>query len=217
MKSTILTLMLGLIACGTPAEVSPPEQAVQMLDEIASIEQDTGALEPALPELIGAEPEAVVADIVEVGAPAGLSISVQDGENLSLLAAWSGLTAEAIAEANGLPVTTPLRVGQSLVLPLSAEATEGFETRRQGALAARLVRYQDRRGGELAVGEHTVRTGESAWSIAHDAVGVPTWVLRAYNPGTDMDRLTIGQTLSFPIYTDTLADSADSAEELVTP
>jgi LysM repeat protein len=208
MKSTIL-MLAGLVACtgGDVSEADATAQGIDISGEMMRIEADTGVTEAAV--VVAAEEliEPVAVTLPAVGA--SVSVEVQDGESLSLLASWSGVTAEDIAAASGITVTSRLMPGQEIAIPMDPMAAEGFEVRRQDAMAARVQRYLDRRGGELSIDQHTVRTGESAWSIARSAVGIPTWVLAFYNPGIDMDHLTIGQGLTVPLFTDTVADGAE--------
>lgn len=210
MKTTILMIaLLGLTACSGPSAEATQPTGPDIEAELASIEADTGILAPAEDPLTELTEEVVAEIVTEPVAPAPGTvrheITLQDGENLSLLAAWAGVTAEDIAEASGISVTARLMPGQALQIPMSTESAEGFETRRGDALAARVQRYLDRRGGEMSLAAHTVRTGESAWSIARETLSLPTWVLAFYNPGVDMERLQIGQALSYPAFAPALA------------
>lgn len=213
MKSMFLMSTLAMMACtsNTAEDVLPVSTPapVTLLDaERADVPEAN--LSAVLPEATEQDAVTSLVEAVEPGVLLeGTVIVLEDGENLSLLAAWSGVPAEDIAEASGISVTSRLMPGQELTIPMTPEAEEGFTTRRQDALAARVQRYLDSRGGELELSVHTVRTGQTTWSIARDEIGIPTWVLRFYNPGTDMDKLQIGQGLSYPSFSETVAQERD--------
>ena len=55
----------------------------------------------------------------------------------------------------------------------------------------------------------TVRTGDSATSIAREQMGIPLWLLQTYNPDADLDRLRPGQELMVPVLADIVVDAED--------
>lgn len=214
MKYMFLLSALGMMACTTSTTVEPlstPGPVTLLAAERVDAQEDVtaeAAAHTTAPDLA----EGLVLEAAPEARIDGTVVVLEDGENLSLLAAWSGVPAEDIAEASGIAVTSVLMPGQELVIAMTAEAGEGFTTRRQDALAARVQRYLDSRGGELERSVHMVRTGQTTWGIARNAIGIPTWVLRFYNPGTDMDNLKIGQGLSYPSFSETFAQ--ELGEEL---
>lgn len=225
-RNPALALALGLplllTACGSDA----PEAGVE-LDPIALSEAPVLEATPvalAVQPARAVDPGAPVATAVEATAPAppvlaGLpstEITLRHGESLVLLADWTGVTSEELAELNGIDVTAFLVAGQPLRVPLHAVTVDQLEEARSGALDRRLDRYMRGRGGLAGVDTHRVRTGETAWSIARDRHGLPTWVLAAFNPDVDLDRLRIGDGLQVPVLADTVADlGAEPAEEAV--
>ena len=58
-----------------------------------------------------------------------------------------------------------------------------------------------------------MQTGDTAWSIAREELGVPTWVLAHYNDTVSMDRLSIGQELIAPVLGDEAAAELDDTLE----
>jgi hypothetical protein len=139
------------------------------------------------------------------------TIEVKAGESLSDLARWSRLTAEDLALENQIEVTATLMPGQDFRISIAEEEVADFEKQREDSTNARLDRYLSSRGGLVGLETHTVHTGELAWSLARDTAGVPLWVLAAFNPTSDLDRITIGQKLYFPQLSDTVAE-ADTDE-----
>ena len=77
----------------------------------------------------------------------------------------------------------------------------------------RKTRYLNRRGGLAEVREYRVRTGDTVWNIAKDHGDLPLWLVRSYNPGVDLNRVRIGDTLSVPIMGDSIDDSEEEAAE----
>jgi LysM repeat protein len=218
---SLLPLITLLVACSTeptstfepladPPKVTAPSPDVAAYT--APIEADTfepGPLSPA--------PIPTIAS-TDDGAPAGLfstppdapvaSITVQDGESLALLAGWSGVVAEEIASLNEIDVSDALYPGQELILP--TQAADSVETERVAFTEVRLSRYLDRRGGLAGIRTYRVQTGDTAWGIARQELGVPTWVLSHYNGGDSLDRLSIGQELIAPVLGDEITADAEA-------
>ena len=47
----------------------------------------------------------------------------------------------------------------------------------------------------------------SAWAVAQKGYGFPVWLLEAYNPSVDLDRLRPGQELMVPVLADIVVDA----------
>lgn len=101
---------------------------------------------------------------------------VQAGESLSSIAAIYGITAQALAEANGITDAT-LYVGTRLSLSGSTFVAPTVES-----------------GG---TGSHTVRDGETLGSIA-DHYGISVGDIAAANDIADVNSIRIGQNLAIP-------------------
>lgn len=207
-----LTLWV-LTACSEPTAPGPDPLALsaaaveaQALASVPPAEL-TPSAELVLPE--AALPEEVPASPLVL--PPTIEITVRHGETLVVLAGQAGCLAEELATLNGLDVSGSLRPGQPLLLPVDRVDGETLRSKRDEALAARLDRYLRARGGVAGVRTHRVRTGETAWAIARDGADLPTWVLAAYNPDVDLDRLRIGDSLQVPVLAELVAE-ADSTE-----
>jgi hypothetical protein len=218
-RSPILFL-LPLVACQqepTPRGPTATTLAIIQTEPLAEPEPPV-AVEGSEPTLAALLEGSVESDAIEHGLgstgpveeiplPRCLELEVRSGENLVLLARWADSSVEAIAELNGLDIIDPLFPGQSLLLPTEDEAADQALLDARDAFAqARLDRYLERRGGLMAVEEHRVRTGETAWEIAKAQRGIPPWVLAAYNPEVDLEHLGIGARLSVPVLADTVAE-----------
>lgn len=202
----VAALVAGaLSACGGSVDQSPDPLALSA----APLDQATVQVAPsfALPAVEEA-PRAQDAPAAEVlPPPPTVEITVRHGETLVALAGLAGCPVEDLAAWNGLDVSTALRPGQALLLPVDRVDGEALLALRDEALAARLDRYLRARGGVAGVRTHRVRTGETAWAIARDGADVPTWVLAAYNPDLDLDHLRIGDSLQVPVLAELVAEA----------
>ncbi len=217
MHRNLFLLLLPAVAC--QSEAPPPGPTATTLAIIETEPVEPADSPPPLSSVFEAPELSVESDGFEASSgdvvafedlplPRSATVEVRAGENLVLLARWAGTSVEAVAELNGLDVSEPLYPGQSLLLPTEDEAAdEALVSSREDFAQARLDRYLERRGGLMAVEEHRVRTGETAWGIARSQLGIPTWVLSAYNPDTDLDSLSIGERLMVPVLSDTVAEA----------
>lgn len=204
-RTPLVALALAIGAgCGGQVDHSPDALALSAAPVEVEDVQPAPAL--ALPVLdvdasAGGEQEGPV----DLARPT-LEVTVRHGETLVALAGQAACLAEDLAALNGMDVGQPLRPGQALLLPVDAVPAEALLARRDQALADRLERYLRARGGVAGVRTHRVRTGETAWGIAKDGADVPTWVLAAYNPDLDLDRLRIGDSLQVPVLAELVAE-----------
>jgi LysM repeat protein len=182
---------------------------------------DTGALNQA--DLVASvdttEPEAQAGFLSEASASAG-SVVIDDpsveytlkrGESLAHFARWSGLPVELIAETSELDLDGSYPVGTELQLPLDPEGRARVEIARTKHHVARADGYLASRGGVAGTDFYTVRTGDSAWAIARDELGIPVWLLETYNPSVDLETLRPGTRLMVPALADTVADAGAPA------
>ena len=215
-RNLFLILLPAAIACQADTPQRGPTATTRVIMETEPVLE--AASSPVLATVFTEVTTSVESDALEIsfGAPdvdapvelpRHVDVEVRSGENLVLLARWAGTSVEAVAELNGLDISDPLYPGQSLLLPTVDEvADEGLLGSREAFAEARLERYLERRGGLMAVEEHRVRTGETAWAIARDQHGIPTWVLEAYNPEADLEHISIGERLVVPVLSDTVAE-----------
>lgn len=186
------------------AEVEAPGPAEEAAWEV---EEDVAEVASAAPSPAPVGPELPVAEGSSVET---FEVEVRPGENLVLLAGWADVSVEDLTEVNGLDARDLLVVGQAVKIPVvDAGSAEAFSIAREAATDLRLDRYVARRGGLVGTETHIVRTGETAWGIAHDRAGVPTWVLARFNPEVDLERLGIGDTLAVPVLADTVAEVSE--------
>ena len=121
------------------------------------------------------------------------------GETLDNYAKWSGVPVEVIAESSSLRLDDLHDVGTTVRVPVDVDGEAKIAARRAAWLGARVDKWVATRHGEVSTGVHTVRTGETAWTLGHGKDPVPVWVLASYNPGVDLDHLKPGQELAVPV------------------
>jgi len=172
---------------------------------VAALAEPAPVVEPITTDPPVKAPE--IADVEEVE-PVYAFYDLKRGETLAHFARWSGLSLEEVAEASGLDLGGDYPVGTALRIPLdSVELQAQIDERREAHRTRRVDAYVAGRGGTVGTDFFTVRTGDTAWSIARDAQGIPVWVLEAYNPTANLDSLQPGQELLVPVLADIVVDA----------
>ncbi|MEZ4656663.1 MAG: LysM peptidoglycan-binding domain-containing protein [Caldilineaceae bacterium] len=116
---------------------------------------------------------------------------VQYGESLSIIAARYGVSAQALASANGIYNMNMIRVGQVLVIPGAAQP-------RQNTYSAPAPASQSYAPAPAAsyCGGYVVRAGDTLYGVAR-RYGVDISIIRQYN-GLYSDMIRVGQCLVIP-------------------
>ena len=127
-------------------------------------------------------------NILSAQAQTGTAHIVRTGESLSVIAQSYGVTASELAAANGINNYDIVRVGQTLVIPNGAS----------GVVSQRTGRTQT--GGKTV----TIGRGDTLSEIAA-MYGVSTSELMAHNGITNPDIVRLGQTLSIPASSSSVA------------
>jgi lysozyme len=197
-------------------------------DTLTSVAQELGVSEDALAQANGLSD----ADVLQVGQvltmpgagqaaaagganaaatsePSGQYV-VQAGDTLSGIAQALGVSAEALAQANGLSDADALQVGQVLAMPGAGQAAAASASTAGTAPVA----VSSAGATPAANGQYVVQAGDTLGSIAQ-ALGVDEDALAQANGLTDPDSLQIGQFLTVPAAgvaaTGTLTSSVASA------
>jgi len=129
------------------------------------------------------------------------SIEVQPLETLGHYGDWLEIKTQRLRDINGLRFGRSLRLGERIKLDNGKVDVATFEGRR--------IEYHRQQQDEFfrqhviaSVAEHTIRPGESIWVLSLRKFGVPLWLFRQYNPGVDVQQVTPGTKVRFPILTD---------------
>ena len=202
--------ILMACACGARLSATGPEPtdgpyAFVEDEEVLAEELVTDPSIDPVARAVAATEEEVVEEVVEPEPV--LVYELRRGETLAHFARWAELPVETIAAASGLsPLDDLLPVGTVVKVPWS-EGLEGLVVQRRDAHHVRRAEgWLASRGGSVGVTFHTVTSGESAWSIAHDHGDLPVWLLETYNPTVDLERLRPGQELMLPEFPDPIAE-----------
>ncbi|MGD9051499.1 MAG: LysM peptidoglycan-binding domain-containing protein [Desulfobacterales bacterium] len=126
------------------------------------------------------------------------SIQVEVEETLGHYAEWLEVPASEIRRLNGLRFGRPLRINQSIKIPLRRVTKEDFEEKRfefhkelaEDFFASFRVEK---------VETYTVRRGDSIWTISKEKFDVPLWLIKKYNAHLDFNALHPAQKLNIPI------------------
>jgi membrane-bound lytic murein transglycosylase D len=126
------------------------------------------------------------------------TIQVEPEENLTLLAFWLRLSTSRLRQMNGMRPGEGARLGQRLKVDLSRVSEEEFTLHR--------TEYQRQLGGGFlrrhrvaATRIHSVRAGETLWSIARRNGRLPLWLLRWYNDAPAWPEPSPGSQIVIPI------------------
>ena len=146
---------------------------------------------------VGDASQALTADPADYSVTADGTIEVQAAETLGHYAEWLDLRASQLRRINGMRYGKPVIVGKRLKLDFSHVTPEQFQQRRESyhqELQARFFEQFRIEGTETTL----VKTGDSLWTLAHQANNVPVWLLRQYNPDLDFDDLHPGMPVTLP-------------------
>lgn len=135
-----------------------------------------------------------------VRAEPGAEHVVAPGESPWLIADRYGLDVGDVMAVNGLSPGDVIQPGQKLALPAGKSSSSPATSESSASSAARASRRPPSADAPAAVSSgarHTVRSGESYWSIANQ-YGTSVERLRAVNQLTAQDVLQPGQVLSIP-------------------
>jgi membrane-bound lytic murein transglycosylase D len=193
------------------ATVAGPALADEEASELVAAEPRGPVIEPAKgpepvsreqaaeqsPSLGTATPAGMSADPTDYGVDARGTIVVQAAETLGHYAEWLGVTATSLRQLNRMRKSQALRVGRRLALDLSRVDAREFELRRVAHhRALQQAFFSDFRiaGTE----RYRVQAGDSIWVITQKHGNVPVWLLRQYNPETDLGDVRAGAELVIP-------------------
>jgi membrane-bound lytic murein transglycosylase D len=160
-------------------------------------------------ELQDPRPKAVLSDDVVLGQLAIKRIQTDQGlpigriqveveETLGHYAEWLEVSASEIRRLNGLRYGRPIRINDSIKIPLGRVTKEAFEEKRfefhkelaEDFFASFRVEK---------VQTYTVRRGDNIWSLSKEKFEVPLWLIKKYNAHLDFSQLHPSQKLLIPI------------------
>ena len=131
------------------------------------------------------------------GLPIG-RIEVEVEETLGHYAEWLEVSASEIRRLNGLRYGRPIRINDSIKIPLRRVTKETFEEKRfefhkelaEDFFASfRIEKVQT----------YTVRRGDNIWTLSKEKFEVPLWLIKKYNAHLDFSALHPSQKLVIPV------------------
>jgi membrane-bound lytic murein transglycosylase D len=125
------------------------------------------------------------------------TIRVEATETLGQYADWLQIPTQKLRNINKLKARQPVLLGQKLKLDYSKVSRETFEQLRRD--------YHAKLQGEFFVQHrisgtevYIVRRGDSLWTMTQRFSNLPIWLLRQYNPDTDLSDLRPGTQVVMP-------------------
>jgi membrane-bound lytic murein transglycosylase D len=183
----------AMVAATTPEVATSVVQAAEEAREPVSASQ-AEALSPALGPVGVTQ---ALADSIDYQVRDDGTIRVEATETLGHYADWLRLPTQRLRNLNKLKAKQPVHLGQKLELDYSRVSREAFEQARRD--------YHAKLQGEFFVQHriagtevYIVRRGDSLWTMTQKFSNLPIWLLRQYNPDTDLSDLRPGTQVVMP-------------------
>ena len=185
--------VVAMEAATTPDVASAVVEAAEVAREPVSASQ-AEELSPALGPVSVSQ---ALADSIDYQVRDDGSIHVEATETLGHYADWLQLPTQKLRDLNKLRARQPVQLGQKLKLDYSRVSRETFEQLRRD--------YHAKLQGEFFVQHriagtevYIVRRGDSLWTMTQRFSNLPIWLLRQYNPDTDLSDLRPGTQVVMP-------------------
>jgi membrane-bound lytic murein transglycosylase D len=184
---------VAMEAATTPEVATSVVRAAESAREPVSASQ-AEALSPALGPVSVSQG---LADSIDYQVRDDGSIRVEATETLGQYADWLQIPTQKLRNVNKLKARQPVLLGQKLNLDYSRVSREAFEQVRRD--------YHAKLQGEFFVQHritgtevYIVRRGDSLWTMTQKFSNLPIWLLRQYNPDTDLSDLRAGAQVVMP-------------------
>jgi membrane-bound lytic murein transglycosylase D len=176
----------ALLQSQSQSSGSPPKQESQKLPPKAVMSADVVQGQLAIKRIH-----------TDQGRPVG-RIQVEVEETLGHYAEWLEVSASEIRRLNGLRYGRPIRINDSIKIPLRRVTREDFEEKRfefhkelaEDFFASfRIEKVQT----------YTIRRGDNIWTLSKEKFEVPLWLIKKYNTHLNFSALHPSQELVIPI------------------
>lgn len=150
------------------------------------------------PSLVPGGESAATADPSDYSVASDGTIMVQGAETLGHYADWLDIRAQRLRDLNNMHFRKPVVIGRRLKLDFSVVDAATFEQRRrsyQQTLQEAFFEQFRITGTET----HTIKSGESLWTITQRRANLPIWLVRQYNPDVDFGDVRPGARISIPL------------------
>jgi membrane-bound lytic murein transglycosylase D len=184
---------VAMEAATTPEVATSVVQAAESAREPVSASQ-AEELSPSLGPVSGTQ---ALADSIDYQVRDDGSIRVEATETLGHYADWLQLPTQRLRNVNSLKPRQTVQMGQKLKLDYSKVSRETFEQLRRDYHAKLQGEFflQHRISGTEV---YIVRKGDSLWTMTQRFSNLPIWLLRQYNPDTDLSDLRAGTQVVMP-------------------
>jgi membrane-bound lytic murein transglycosylase D len=184
---------VAMEAATTPEVATAVVQAAESAREPVSASQ-AEELSPALGPVSVSQG---LADSIDYQVRDDGSIRVEATETLGQYADWLQIPTQKLRNVNKLKPKQPVLLGQKLNLDYSRVSREAFEQVRRDYHAKLQAEFfvQHRISGTEV---YVVRRGDSLWTMTQKFSNLPIWLLRQYNPDTDLSDLRPGTQVVMP-------------------
>jgi membrane-bound lytic murein transglycosylase D len=129
--------------------------------------------------------------------PIGI-IQVEIEETIGHYAEWLGVKAGEIRHLNAIPYGQIIHIGQELKIPLRRTIKEAFEEQRFEYHKELVEDFFSTYRVE-AVQVYCIKKGDNLWTLAKEKFELPLWLIRRYNPDTDLTSLVPSRNLRIPV------------------
>lgn len=189
----------------TTAEAVSPEQA-PALDEAEAVVAESQGMESdeeaehdsaAGVTAVASHQPLLAADPNDYAVSDDNKIIVLAGETLGHYADWLQIKTNDLRRLNRMSFKKPVVIGQSLKLKFRKINKEKFEANRLAFHSALQATYFEQ-FSITGTQQHTVKSGDSIWSLTQQQYKIPLWLLVQYNPELVLHKLKPGDKLIFP-------------------
>ncbi|HUQ10771.1 MAG TPA: LysM peptidoglycan-binding domain-containing protein [Steroidobacteraceae bacterium] len=184
---------VAMAAATTPEVATSVAKAAEVAREPVSAAQ-AEELGPALGPATVAQG---LADSIDYQVRDDGTIRVEATETLGHYADWLQLPTQRLRNVNKLKARQTVQLGQKLQLDYSKVSRESFEQVRRdyhAKLQGEFFSQHRIAGTEVYI----VRRGDSLWTMTQKFSNLPIWLLRQYNPDTDLSDLRAGTQVVMP-------------------
>jgi membrane-bound lytic murein transglycosylase D len=184
---------VAMEATTTPEVASSVVKAAEDAREPVSAAQ-AEELSPALGPVSASQ---ALADSIDYQVRDDGSIRVEATETLGHYADWLQIPTQRLRVVNKLKSRQTVQLGQKLKLDYSKVSRETFEQLRRdyhAKLQGEFFAQHRISGTEVYI----VRRGDSLWTMTQRFSNLPIWLLRQYNPDTDLSDLRAGTQVTMP-------------------
>lgn len=187
------------------AQSAAPEAETPAAADTVTEDANTGNPDDAGTDDAALDTNGLAAEQADLGAdPSDYSVAddgtieVQALETLGHYAEWLQIKTQRLRDINGLPFGRAVVLGQKIRLDFSQVDRQTFEKRRVAYQVHRQESFFSKH--QIAnIEKHIIKPGESLWLLAHRTYNVPIWLLQQFNPDLDLDKVSPGTVVNFPL------------------